>query len=801
MFPLYIKGKGPPTFTTWSRGIRFVLSKLLHFDASMTRTQKAKVSSESAWLDNTDNASTTMFCLSLAVLGVAAYDALGQTSISIAVLFTTAIHGALGLAFSGAIARERLTAQTASSLLTGCWLVLWLNMVARIGFVADSGQATLLVAVLAAAGWCVHSQRQFWSAIGLALAAVIAIGFALDDFRRVYELSWAWPLGVLFGWRLLLFRVWTAKHWDNLHQQNEETCRTLKEMVSTVQANEERFRLLSENVPMGVFQTDEDGVVIFTNTAWRRITGTSFRDSVDKDWTHYIHVDERDQLRNAWHRAMEDGNDFERECRLVSVPGNERWIHLRSCPNHADSGTTYVGMAEEITQQKRAKEELLRHTAYLQEAREKETRDAERLKLLVTELDEARKFAEEGTRAKSEFLANMSHEIRTPMTAVLGYADLLIEQTGGTPALQEPLRTIKHNGEFLLELINDILDLSKIEAGKLELEQVRCSPRQIAMDVLALMQIRARQRGVALELKTLGPFPQSVESDPTRLRQILLNLVSNAIKFTQDGNITVSLKYEAPADSTGEIPGKIFLAVRDTGIGITEAQRAKLFLPFTQAEASTARQFGGTGLGLTICKRFAEMMGGEILVDSAPDCGSTFTIVLPVLAPELPIEQIEVYAPSPSTAAVAVTTPVVSTTEAKLPYRILVAEDGPDNQKLLQFILKKAGANVTLVENGQLAVEAVEAAIAAQQPYDVVLMDMSMPVLDGYGATRRLRDRGYVLPIIALTAHAMSGDREKCIAAGCTDYATKPLNREGLLRTIAGSLQNSPPPLASTVAP
>ncbi len=781
-----------------------MLSKAFQFDASVSPARGARTSVELQWLDNTDNASTTIFGLSLAMLGVAAYDALGQTSISTSILLTTALQGALGLGCSVAMARQRLTSQTASSLLMGCWLVLWLNMIARVGFVPAAGQATFLVTVLAAAGWCVHSQREFWLTMGLAFAAVLGIGFAVDDFRRQHELYWAMPLGVLFGWRLLRYRIWTATNWDKLHQQNVETCRALKEMVATIQSNEERFRLLSENVPMGVFQTDEDGVVIFTNTAWRRITGTSFRDSADKDWTHYIHAEERDELRNAWRAAMQDGDDFDRECRLVSEPGHERWLHLRSCPNHSDSGTTYVGIVEEITQRKRAKEELLRHSAFLQEAREKEIRDAEQLKLLVRELEEARTCAEEGTRAKSEFLANMSHEIRTPMTAVLGYADLLIEQTVGAPTLQEPLRTIKRNGEFLLEIINDILDLSKIEAGKLEIEQVRCSPDQIVTEVVSLMQIRARERRVALQLDIQHPFPQSVESDPTRLRQILLNLVSNAVKFTQDGSIHVSMKYEAPADSRGEKNGKIELAVRDTGIGMTDAQRARLFLPFTQAEASTARQFGGTGLGLTICKRFAEMMGGDILVASTPGSGSTFTIVVPVRAAEGSIAKAADVAPPPATgmmmSAAAMTVPAIDVKNVNLACRILVAEDGPDNQRLLQFILKKAGAKVTLVENGQLAVDAVEAAIQDQQPYDVILMDMSMPVLDGYGAARALRDRGHTLPIIALTAHAMSGDREKCLAAGCSDYATKPINREALLRTIAGKLPTACQPLCSPVA-
>ncbi len=230
------------------------------------------------------------------------------------------------------------------------------------------------------------------------------------------------------------------------------------------------------------------------------------------------------------------------------------------------------------------------------------------------------------------------------------------------------------------------------------------------------------------------------------------------------------------------------LTVRDTGIGMTEAQLARLFVPFTQADVSTSRQFGGTGLGLTISKRFAELMGGDILVNSTEGHGSEFSIVLPAHAPQMVIESGD--SPATSTRSTIVASAPTLSHQGR-PTRILVAEDGPDNQKLLQFMLKKAGASVQIVENGQLAVEAVTAAATMQQPYDLVLMDMSMPVLDGYGATRQIRERGYDLPVVALTAHAMSGDREKCLAAGCTDYATKPLNREDLLATLIRSLNHA----------
>ncbi len=743
-----------------------------------------------------------MLSLSLAVLGLAAYDACGQTPIAGPLWLTTVMHGLAGVSVSVAIWKGRLTPHLSSLLLAGSWLVLWLNTVGRISFAPASGQATLVVAVLAAAGWCVHSSRVYWLTMALAVPAALFPGLTMTSIDPRVNLVWTLPLGILFGWRILSYRVWTATHWDQLLRRNQEANGALQDTLTSLQANEERFRQLCENVPVGVFQTDENGAVIFTNTAWRRITGTAFRNTGHDDWTQSLHRDERHEVREAWHAAMRSGDNFERECRLVSGPGHERWIHFRSFANHSDSGTTYVGLAEEITFRKQAQDEAVRHAAFLQQAREKESQNAERLQRAVSELEDARQHAIEGTRAKSEFLANMSHEIRTPMTAVLGYADLLLEQTVGVPALQDPLRTIKRNGEFLLEIINDILDLSKIEAGKLEIEQVRCSPRQIVRDGIALMQIRARGKGLALNFENCGPFPQFVETDPTRFRQILLNLVSNAIKFTHSGSVTIGLSYQPPTHQNDDPVGQIHLTVRDTGMGMTADQQAKLFRPFTQADTSTTRQFGGTGLGLTICKRFAELMGGDILVDSVAGSGSTFTVVLPAHAAtqvsnigEVPVP------PSAASAASALTVTAFPTTagDVKLPYRLLVAEDGQDNQKLLQFILKKAGATVTLVENGQLAVDAVEAAVAEQQPYDLVLMDMSMPVLDGYCATQHLRERGHTLPIVALTAHAMSGDREKCLAAGCTDYATKPLNRAVLLETLQRNVQTTTRAAADTV--
>ncbi len=388
--------------------------------------------------------------------------------------------------------------------------------------------------------------------------------------------------------------------------------------------------------------------------------------------------------------------------------------------------------------------------------------------------------AEATNRAKSEFLANMSHEIRTPMTAILGFADLLYTEGDITKAPQQrinAIETVRRNGSYLLEIINDILDLSKIETGKLEVEQTTCSLCQVMARVVSLMEMRASAKGLPLEVEYQGPIPERILSDPIRLHQVLVNLVGNAVKFTESGRIRLVLRL---LDHPGDQP-KVQIEVIDTGIGITADQIARLFQPFTQADSSTTRKFGGTGLGLAISKRLAGMLGGDVQVASVAGKGSTFTLTFATGS----LEGVRLLDKPPETECrtePASKPPVEPATT--LDCRVLLAEDGPDNQRLISFLLKKAGAEVTLAENGQLACELVRAACEEGNPFDVVLMDMQMPVMDGYTATRKLRQQGTATPIVALTAHAMSSDREKCLAAGCDDYVTKPISRENLIAVV-----------------
>ena len=397
--------------------------------------------------------------------------------------------------------------------------------------------------------------------------------------------------------------------------------------------------------------------------------------------------------------------------------------------------------------------------------------DVTQLQEKEIELRGAKDDAEAANRAKSDFLANMSHEIRTPMNAVLGFTDLLRRGYHKSDAeMSKHLNTIHSSGKHLLELINDILDLAKVESGKLELESVACAPHLIISEVVEILGVRAQEKGIYLRFECAGPVPATISSDPSRLRQIVTNLVGNAIKFTDSGGVRVVMQLRAQTQ-----PPVLCIDVVDSGIGIPDDRLNAVFEPFVQAEGATTRQYGGTGLGLTISRRFARGLGGDIVARSQIGKGSVFAVTLD----PGPLNGIAMLSPQEATAA---RSAIVSDTSSLWTFpkaRVLLVDDGEANRELVRLVLEEVGLQVSEADNGRIAVEK-----AATETFDAILMDMQMPVMDGFTATRILRQRGMRLPIIALTANAMKGFEDEVIAAGCSGYLTKPVDIDALLETL-----------------
>jgi chemotaxis family two-component system sensor kinase Cph1 len=427
----------------------------------------------------------------------------------------------------------------------------------------------------------------------------------------------------------------------------------------------------------------------------------------------------------------------------------------------------------------------LRSVMSSEEERSREAREE------AQELRKSRDSAEAANTAKSQFLANMSHELRTPLTAILGFADLLIDTRDAAiteDVRQDHLRTIKRNGEHLLAVINDILDLSKIEAGKMSVESIPVSPVQLLLDVESLMSVKARAKGLSLSIGLTTPIPATIRTDPVRLKQILVNLVGNAIKFTQAGGVTLRASFD------GKSSGGPALRVEaiDTGIGMTAEQMSSLFGAFTQADESMTRRFGGTGLGLRISRSLARLLGGDVTASSEAGRGSVFTAHIST-GPIDGVPMVQTLQ-ADRTSADRRTAPTADTSAALKGRRIFLAEDGPDNQRLLSYHLRKAGADVIIFNDGKQALQAmtkdgtVEGPLLDVPPCDLLLSDMQMPEMDGYTLARHLRNKGWSRRILAITAHAMSGDQDKCLAAGCDGYISKPINGATLVQACKDAM-------------
>ncbi|AZZ36065.1 hypothetical protein CIK05_04420 [Bdellovibrio sp. qaytius] len=391
-------------------------------------------------------------------------------------------------------------------------------------------------------------------------------------------------------------------------------------------------------------------------------------------------------------------------------------------------------------------------------------RDITTDKLAQSELIRAKNESERANSLKTTFLANMSHEIRTPLASIMGFAEVLKENTLSEIDKARFLENIIKNGSSLSRIIDDILDLSKVESGHLEVENIEVAFDQLLFEVLSMFRERAKSKNIYLNLNLSSQVPTRIKSDPTRVRQILINLISNAMKFTKDGGIQIDVHSDCISSSFN----KFQIQIRDTGIGLTPDQAKRLFRPFTQADNSTTRKYGGTGLGLTLSKRLAQALGGDIrIIKTAQGEGSTFAFEFNA---EVTAEENHCEIPDNTIAPSDIDLKNV---------RVLLAEDSPDSQELIKYVLTNHGATVTVANDGAEALQ-----LARSQDFDVVLMDIQMPELDGYEVTRRLRAENFVKPIIALTAHAMLEERVKTKAAGCDAHITKPLNFRQLVSTV-----------------
>ena len=537
---------------------------------------------------------------------------------------------------------------------------------------------------------------------------------------------------------------------DVTHRRQMEVALELAELKSRSLLQE--IEDIYNSAPIGL-------CVLDTNLRWTRINehlaeinGIAVADHIGKSLTELL-PDIAEKAVPLLQGILDSGEavrNIPLSGTTPAQPGvNRHWVESW-IPMH-DQNDTVVGInivAEEVTRQRQSEE---------------------RLQVLKQQAEEAREQAENANRFKSEFLANMSHEIRTPMTAILGYADLLESHLTDPDNLQS-VRTIKRNGRFLINLINDILDLSKIESGKLELELVPVSPVDIIEQTLDMMQLQADRKQLSLGVEYVGKLPITLETDPTRLRQILINLTGNAVKFTEHGSVTLRVEYWGTPEPS------LFFHVIDTGIGMTLEQQTEVFAAFRQADSSISRRFGGSGLGLAISQRLAASMGGDICIHSELGKGSTLTLKLPAGV----LGQVELVTPEkPVTADSAEALQI-----PELPYRLLAVDDRRDILHVVQHILEDAGATVSTASGAAEAFDKVQQAQAAGSGFQAIVLDMQMPGINGYDAATVLRERGFNEPIIALTANAMKGEREKCLAAGCTDYLTKPIDRHLLIEAL-----------------
>ncbi|MDE1998340.1 MAG: PAS domain S-box protein, partial [Burkholderiales bacterium] len=524
--------------------------------------------------------------------------------------------------------------------------------------------------------------------------------------------------------------------------------------------SEQLLRAIVEGSTDAIFVKDRQGRYLMANQGTAHVIGRPVDQIIGRDDAELLPADSARYLIEADQAILRSGETRQTEEHFRTFDGRDWLFLVIKGPMHDAKGQVngLFGISRDITEIHRTREALKSHQEKL------EAMVAQR----TAELEAARNEAERLAGIKTDFLANMSHEIRTPLNGVLGLAQIGYQSPD--PATRRLFSQILESGQVLLGVVNDILDFSKIEAGKLHIESLPVDVRDLVERVVAQVRDRAEAKHLQLTIDISCDIPIYVATDPLRLEQILLNLLTNAIKFTQIGSVQVVVQ---------RMNHHLSLQVRDTGIGMSDEQVAGLFTPFTQADNSTTRRYGGTCLGLSITKRLTELLGGSIRAQSHPGTGSVFDVSLPLAEAATP-------APAPLSMAAEPAAPVRRGRLSGI--RVLAAEDNRVNQIVLREFLSLEGAQVTLVNGGQEALDQVQ---ATPHGFDVVLMDVQMPQMDGYEATRRLRQMAPNLPVIGQTAHAMAEEHAKCKAAGMVDMVVKPLELDRLVEVVQKQIQRA----------